>query len=303
LSFTVSVAVAVTALPCAPAHADDGPAESDELTRAQSLYKQGTRSYELADYAQALELWKEAYQILPDVEGSGAIRHALVYNMADAESKQFEIDKDVSRLRKARMLLQEYISSHEEIYGNTEEAKKDKANAETRLAELEAKIAAAEGAAPGAVAPQPNAPPGSNTSPGLERRKAINADPDLKRLEKRYTGFIAGGASMMGVGALVSLVGLGIGVTNVADDTLNAGTGGASGDNVPAGTGLAVFLVGGAIFAGGIPLLAIGIHRRKKLRNPAVPLPETSANPNIRNARIAPYANPYGGGARFGFSF
>ncbi len=307
LSLSLSVTVAVTALPCSNALADDEPAQSDDLTRAQELYKKGTRSYELADYAAALELWKEAYQILPDVEGSGAIRHALVYNMADAESKQFEIDKDVSRLRKARMLLQEYIESHEEIYGNTEEAKKDKANAETRLAELEQKIAAAEaGTTPGVVAPAPTpvpVNPNANTSPGLERRKAINADPELKALERRYTGFIAGGATMMSVGVLVGLVGLGIVAANGVDEGLNQGTGGATGDNVQNGTGLAVTLVGLALIGGGIPLVAIGDQRRRKLRDPTVPLPDTSSNLRIRNARVAPYANQFGGGARFGFSF
>lgn len=305
LSFSLSVAVAVAALPCSEAFADDGPAESDDLARAQELYKKGTRSYELADYGAALELWKEAYQILPDVEGSGAIRHALVYNMADAETKQFEIDQDVSRLRKARMLLQEYIESHEEIYGTTEEAKKDKANAEARLVALEQKIAEVEaGATPGVAAPAPTpVNPNANTSPGLERRKEINADPELKALERRYTAFIAGGATMLAVGVLVGLVGLGIIAANAGDEALNQASGGTTGDNVRNGTGLAVTLVGVGLIGGGIPLVAIGDQRRRKLRNPTVPLPDTSSHLRLRNARVAPYANQYGGGARFGFSF
>ena len=158
LSTTIaaSLVCATLELP-ATAHAGDPAAYSywfaaapeegggeDALAEAQDLYQQGEIKFQTADYEEALALWKKAYAMLPDGEENRAIRHALVYNIAEAHSQAYEVTRNPTHLRKAKILLENYRAEHRALYGDEPEAVKERAEADERLAELDRKIAASE---------------------------------------------------------------------------------------------------------------------------------------------------------------
>ncbi|MCA9682005.1 MAG: hypothetical protein KC457_07395 [Myxococcales bacterium] len=249
---------------------EDGGGE-DALAEAQDLYQQGEIKFQTADYEEALALWKKAYAMLPDGEENRAIRHALVYNIAEAHSQAYEVTRNPTHLRKAKILLENYRAEHRALYGDEPEAVKERAEADERLAELDRKIAASEeageqaspineaggggagtdGAGTGGPDTGNPPPPTKPMTPRQQWDYEVKMDPMLGPKWAKGNRRLVGGAVMTGIGGIFALISLGSFV--VAPNSLFPGaawaTGGATGV-----IALALLIPGGIFLGTGVAL-------------------------------------------------
>ncbi|MCA9707381.1 MAG: hypothetical protein KDK70_16120, partial [Myxococcales bacterium] len=118
------------------------PAEDPAVDEARKLYDEGKARFDTFDYEGAVQLWTQAYAKLP--EDAAGIRNSMVYNIATAQEKAFELDSDVQHLRQAQMLLESYIDNFKALYPRNPETKAEVDKAEDRIASLKERIADAE---------------------------------------------------------------------------------------------------------------------------------------------------------------
>jgi tetratricopeptide (TPR) repeat protein len=222
ISATVPLSAHAGTLEFAPEAAED-PA----LAEARSLYKEGEIKFETADYEEALALWKRAFAILPDGEETRTMRHALVYNIAEAHSRAYEVSRNPTHLRKAKILLENYRADHRALYGDEPDAVKERTEVDDRIAELDKKIAASEAANETATplgdesgtttTPPPNGnqqpipqPQQKPLSPTQQWERDIKADPQLGPMWEKGGKQVGGGATLVGIGGFFALAGAGL---------------------------------------------------------------------------------------------
>jgi hypothetical protein len=250
-----------------------GPAakasEDPALTRAKELYQRGKGQFDTANYATAIELWTEAYTALPDTPENARVKALLIYNIASARAKAFEIDQDITHLRQARVLLQSYADAIPQLYGETEEGLEELQKVESRIASLDDTIAAAEIEDP---TPAPTA------ADPVERPTAVEGPDGLAPVtpppDPTSRGMVAAGATLVALGGAslgVMIAGLVVGDAANDIDDLDPN------DNVARriqfdrgrqGNVMAIAggVIGGAfVIAGGV---LIGLGRRRATRGP-----------------------------------
>lgn len=203
----------------------EGAAEDPALTEAKGLYKEGEIKFQTADYEEALALWKRAFAILPDGDEHRAIRHALVYNIAEAHSRAYEISRNPTHLRKAKILLENYRADHRALYGDEADAVKERAEVDDRIAQLDKKIAESEAAGETATPisedsgtngtdtttqpqPQPQPPPKpvKPPTPAQQWELDVKADPVYGPMWVTGNKRVVGGAVLTGIGSVFVLV-------------------------------------------------------------------------------------------------
>ena len=203
------------------APAEQAP-DDPEIVEARALYKDGEIKFQTADYEDALALWKKAYGMLPDGEDTRGMRHALVYNIAEAHSRAYEVSRNQTHLRKAKILLETYRSQHRELYGDETEAVAERTEVDDRIAELDKLIAeseaAGEVAAPisepeegepdDAVAPPPEKPQPQPRilTPRQQWDKDIRVDPKLGPQWAQSQKRLVGGSILTGIGSIFLLI-------------------------------------------------------------------------------------------------
>lgn len=277
--------MAVTLSP-SPVHAS-GPAAAEGKS-AQSLYQEGKNQYEIGEYEKALELWKEAFTLIDDTPENMTVRHALVYNIAEAEVKVYEVSRDITHLRKGKTLLERYLSNHANLYGDGEAAVSDRADAQSKLDEINGMLQQAESeqaAGGGTMGPGPTAGPpqqqpfNPNPAPGMQptreqiiyarrqRLVEIENNPELKKQDNTYKGLIIGGGVLTGVGGLTSFI---VAPTVALTSAFDRGF---------TGVGTGIFLGGVALIGGGVAMIVVGAVKRKKLRR----------------SHLESYVSPWGG--------
>lgn len=174
----------VLAAPDAAATAPE-PAPATDLTEAQRLYEDGRAAYDTFNYDVAINLWTTALARLPQTPEAGGVRNALVYNLASAQLKAYALDKDVIRLKRARLLLESYLEQEHQA-GAADPA--DVERVEAQMAEIDAELAKTE------------APP-----PEPARTDIIPPPPASKPHEPSKRGTV-----MIGVGATLLVVAAGL---------------------------------------------------------------------------------------------
>ncbi len=299
LSLTIAAAVLVsplalpdTAFAGAPA---EGASEDPALTEAKALYKEGEVKFQTADYEEALGLWKKAFAILPDGDEHRAIRHALVYNIAEAHSRAYEVSRNPTHLRKAKILLENYRADHRALYGDEADAVQERAEVDDRIAELDKKIADSEAAGEAATpliddtgtgttpTPTPTPtdtqqpPPPKPTKPLTPQQQwdaDVKADPTLGPLWETGTKRVVGGAVMTGIGGIFVIGSLGSFGVASSGVPLFPGAWWATG-------GITGAIALGLMIPGGV-LIGTGVAKRRKVLN-AKPKP---------HARFAPMLSP-----------
>jgi hypothetical protein len=281
-------------------------AEDPKLTEAKTLYKEGELKFQTAEYDAALKMWKQAYAILPDSEGTRSIRNALIYNIAEAHSLAYEVSRNQTHLRTAKVLLERYRTEHRDLYGDDADAVKERAEADDRIAELDKKIAESmalgeqatpidDGAPPPASDPQPQPQPPAPTakplSPNQQWEQEVKADPVLGPQWVKGGKQVGGGAVLVSMGGLFALIGAGFlawGINLRATDDPGLIELNGSGALV---SGAVFGVLGLGMLVPGAVLIAKGASAKKEVIN-AKPKPI---------ARIMPFADPKRG--RGGVSF
>jgi hypothetical protein len=241
-----------------------GPGAGDAATeRARELYGRGRAKYETFDYLGAIELWTDAYDMLPDGEQYSEIRGKLMFNIAAARLEAYDIDDKVSHLRQAQRLMDIYVASLGDADGDeAAEARQWQERIGYRLADAERSAA-------------------MRRAQGRARAELAPTKVDV-RAAKRARALTIAGASVLAVGvaALGAMGGgLGWGARLEADARHDAD----ARPPPPAGqfdgvlargrtaNGLAI---GGAVVAGvaitaGVVMLALGLRRAAKPRSAA----------------------------------
>lgn len=183
------IAALLLAVAGPPAGLEDS--DSPTIERAQALYEQGSARYDAADYAGAIDAFTEALSVvqqLPDPADS--VRLSLLYNIASAHERAYEIDQDEAHLHQALELYERYRDFADEI-GDL----KEQLDVGAKVARLRRMLKELEEPEPGPeTATPPTAPPRHDAS-------------EWKRPRNVGTGLVvAGGAATVG-GVVLAVLG------------------------------------------------------------------------------------------------
>jgi hypothetical protein len=284
-------------------------AEDPKLTEAKTLYKDGEVKFQTAEYDAALKLWKQAYAILPDGEDTRSIRNALIYNIAEAHSLAYEVSRNQTHLRTAKILLERYRTEHRELYGDDPEAVKERAEADDRIAELDKKIAESVALGEQATPIDDGSPPTDGTQPqpqpqptprplppNQQWEQEVKADPVLGPQWVKGGKQVGGGAVLVSIGGVFTLVGAalivwGVGLRTQSQTDPDPGILEFNGTGALVSGGVFAVLGIGMLVPGAI-LIAKGSSSRKEVLK-VKPKPV---------ARILPYADPKRGQAGVSFT-
>lgn len=258
-SSTILIPRPVAAAP--PADADAGTDTSD----AETLFRNGQAKYETADYPGAIELWTQAYALVDPVPQNAGIKAVLLYNLAQAHVKAYELDDDRIHLKQAQQLLQSFEGSIEALYESEADREEERRKVAERMAEIDAMLAAADEPGPDpAPEPQPDPKPVREPDPEPDPSDAKPGKP-----------LIIAGAVVAGVG--VGFGGLGIAgavLGNQANDIsgldpLDFDDREAQFDDGATANALALtgVIAGGILLPVGVALIAVGVTRNKKARS------------------------------------
>ncbi len=178
------------------------------LDTARALFESGVGHYEAAEYDQAVNAWYEALSLVPRTADNRKIRAEIVYNVARAQEKAYDIDRDPRHLRRARRALERFLEEVDAVYPEAE-APRERAQAEERIAEIDRKIAEAEAEA---------------RRREKERLEAMRPkfDPVLdRRQHRRNVSMLGTGAGLfvLGAGAL-GMMGAGLAIGRTAESDL-----------------------------------------------------------------------------------
>jgi tetratricopeptide (TPR) repeat protein len=235
--------------------------EDPKMARARELFDEGVARYTASDYGKAIDFWLEAYTLIPPTFENRLVKAELIYNIARAQQKWFEIDQDIQHLRQARESLGRYLEEIDELYP-AEQVALERQKVEEQIAELDESIAEAE-----AEAARREAELAERMRPKFDEK----AD---ARDRKRNKAMIGSGSAftVVGVGAVGALV-AGIGMAGQAERAVQDLPLAADMDERQrqvakgtSGNALIVLgsLAGGVLLAAGVPLLAIGLVGEKK---------------------------------------
>lgn len=253
-------ALALAPVPALAAPPDeDAPPPDDEsadpqLDEAKRLFDAGVARYTAADYGAAIDLWLEAYTMVPPTFDNRLIKAELIYNVARAQQKWFEIDRDVRHLRQARETLSRYLGEIDELYGDQGALEREKI--EERIAGLDQQIADWE------------AEQARREAELAERMRPTFDEEGDAREQKRNRAMVGAGAGLtaLGIGGVGMLV-TGIIIAGGADSQVgqlpleaDIATRESAISRGRAGNALLVTgsLAGAVFLAAGVPLLIVG---------------------------------------------
>lgn len=267
MSLSVAAALAVPAgVVMAPtsAHAFVGPA-APATDEAKVLYDEGLARFETHDYNGAVDKWTLAYSKLPP-DASGQ-RNAMVYNIATAQEKAYDLDKDVQHLRQAALLLESYVDNYKDMFKKTPETKAEVDKANARIRSLRERIAAAEGGETPVPPPTTPTPVGGGTRLGPNGADGIQWNtghaPPVDKDKLAHNRLLATqaqkGDQMIIAGYAVGSVGL----LFLLGGAAAAGVGSSTETDGATFSGIGMLVFGAAGVATGGALLGIGFKKKK----------------------------------------
>ena len=251
------------------AEAEPDPQPEDPVrAKAERLYREGAALYSAAEYDGAIAKFTDVLEMISGGETSfdPDTRGSLLFNLATAHDRAYNVDGDIVHLRKARELYARIVDEasigyNDELVGQAETARDDVA---ARLSEVEAELeaeAAAEEEARARAEAQARAE--------IEARDS-GPDPDAGR------GLIISGAAVAGLGVAASSVWIaGIAMGGRAErDVVGTTSPAAEADRIDAigrgRTGNTLGIVGGVVSGAfvvtGAALLVTGLVKRKRAR-------------------------------------
>jgi hypothetical protein len=106
-----------------------GAEDDDKIGAAKVYYDAGRQAYEAADYTTAIRSFEEAIAAAP--------RPFIAFNLALAYRKQFFVDQDAAKLKRAVLLFRQYLADVPQ-HGRREDAVRFLAELSPQLQQLEA---------------------------------------------------------------------------------------------------------------------------------------------------------------------
>jgi len=178
-----------------PEAENDGGASPEELLKAaQDAYHEGSQAYALGHFAEAVSAFERSYSL--------ADRPELLYNIGQSYAEWYAQSDEISHLRKARTLFQNYVTFLRAE--GREQAEIDEA--EAAVAEVEALLAeatAVQGPAEGpAEEPDPVTGSTPEPAPSPADEQGTPDQPEKKPLVRRgwFWGVLVGGALVIAGG-------------------------------------------------------------------------------------------------------
>lgn len=260
------------------------PAEQADVAQASQLAQTAQARFETAEFTSAIELWSQAYDLLPDTAEYAAQRGMLTYQMAHACVEAYALDPQLSYLRKAERLFAGYLQTL------SDRDPDGVAEVEKTLSELRAKIAAIEVAA-GEQAPaitddgaeaEALAHEAAAARLAAQRREEARIAGEVRaRRWRRLT--VAGGVTVgVGVG-LLGIMSYGLVRGRRVDaagekEVLEGGDPGRLSELLQEGTtanhlAIATGVVGGVLAAAGIVMVSRGVVGERRARSELVLAP------------------------------
>lgn len=242
----------------------EAPDEDPDMTRARDLFDSGVARYTASDYEAAIEFWMQAYALIPPTFENRLVKAELIYNVARAQQKWFEIDEDIKHLRQAREILGRYLGEVDDLYP-AEQVALERQKVEDQISELDERITAEEEEA-------------ARREAELADRMRPKFDEKADARERKRNN------AMIGSGSALTVVGLGA-VGMLVSGIAMAGQAERAVEDLPlaadiderqrqvskGGTGNALILlgsvVGGVFLAAGVPLLVVGVVGEKKRKH------------------------------------
>ncbi|WP_106092208.1 hypothetical protein [Enhygromyxa salina] len=273
----VSAGIGLIALSVAPqpaAATDSAPAEDqagpDEapvdpnLAKAEALFREGQAKYETADYAGAVDLWTSAYALVDSSTENASIKALLIYNLAQAHLKAFDLNKDKIHLKQALQLLQSFQSNLSLLYDDQALLDAESSKVAGRIDEVEGLLAELEDSEREPAA-DPDEAPAATVEPAQDQSPA---DANTRS----GTPLIAAGGTVIGLGALFGVAGIvgGLMASNANDiSDLEPDDLAGREDRFASGRAGNTMLIVGSVGAGvlvptGIALIVVGALRNKK---------------------------------------
>lgn len=146
----------------APAELPDALAVApDDAELARALYEEGQVCYLRGAYPCAIERWQQAYEHVIGRSELAAIRTRLLFDLAGAHVHQHAVDRDLTRLRRADLLLAQYLRE-------TAEDAESQQLAAARRAEVAARLRDAE-----LLAERPPPPTGAAAMQPIHRQARV----------------------------------------------------------------------------------------------------------------------------------
>jgi tetratricopeptide (TPR) repeat protein len=198
LAALLCTSVAVASLVSTPARA--APAEDSSTADAEAIFRRGQTKYETADYNGAIELWTEAYGLIDSTPENASIKALLIYNLAQAHVKAYELDAQEIHLKQAQQLLISFRNNLALLYDEPAQLAEETATVEGKLAEIDAMITALE-QAKAAAAEQNKPEPEPEPEPEPKPEPPPPAGPSGKPL-------IISGGVLLGVGVGLGALGI-----------------------------------------------------------------------------------------------
>ncbi len=250
------------------------PSSSDEqIKRAEELYAQGTAKFETADYKAAIELWSKAYEAVPADPAFGEIKALLLYNIATAREKAFEVYGELAELKQAEILLSNFEKSVPTIYEDETEREAELAKVRERKAKIAEKIAEASEPEEIPEEPPPEGPPPEELPP---EEPPPPDEPEPDPTAKLFVG-LGAGLIVVGAGGLGLMAG-GMAIGSQANDISELAptqlqeredqfAKGRTGNALAIAGGV----VGGVFLATGVALLVVGKRRQSRKQTALTP--------------------------------
>jgi hypothetical protein len=140
----------------------DQPIEDQITPAARRLYTVGEEHYAKGDFHSAILLWRHALLQLPEDQAADEVRHKLIMRMAHTQLLAHEHSQDRTHLTNAARMLNRYAAKHEILFGDAEDARKQRGEVYELLYEVESRLE-------GPTEPVEEAPaPAASVEPAVE---------------------------------------------------------------------------------------------------------------------------------------
>ena len=265
MRFPLAACLAAAALIAAPVHAAPPPGPDPTLAAFEQGFAEGQDLFDQGQPAAAARRWKAAADLLPEKTTNRDQRASIYGYIADAYTRALEGDTSLELLREASTVFDDYIAGYTRAYG-TETAKNPK------LAATQQDLARRRAEAEAAADPTPREAPGPTPGPAPG-----DAPRPREPAPRPWKPLVISGAVFVGLGGL-SVLGGGLGALQSGKYSSDYDRDCMKDDPDPACTALfqkgqdanslaiGGFVSAAVLLAVGVPLLVVGMKRKKAAR-------------------------------------